>query len=720
MNKKPLAVLLAAALTPMASVVFAAEDTVDIPRLVVTSDPLGNRTADELIQPVTLLSGKELDKKRAGTLGETLDGVPGVHNADFGQGVGRPVIRGLQGSRVQILDDGLSTGDISGEGADHAIALDPSRAEQIEVFRGPSTLFYGSGAAGGVVNVRSQRFNPEFGEDVRVQGDLSYGYNGDERRGRLGLELPATENLVFRADISGHQANDFDINGYQERGQRDGRRNKLNNSEIENNNHSLSAVYTDDWGFVGLGYSFFDSRYEIPTVLTGQHEEELEFIRAKQDRFDLRSEFNNPLSGFETARFKLAHTRYRQQEIGDVYDDGLFEERETHASFKNEETEFRLEMVHNPIGLWQGVVGLQFNDREFSSAAHDDGHGHDHGHDHGHSHGDFYIRNNDTRTWGLFVLEERPTNFGRIELAARVEHVRSTPEALDSGHHLHLETDYMGRHALDQDAELRNRSFTPFSLSAGTIIEVDDTHHLRLALTRSQRAPSPEQLYAFGYHHAAGTVEVGDPTLGKETYTNFEVGFDRHQGTLRYDVTAFFNHVKDFVYLDSRLDDNGNLLLAEDHLDDHLLFNEQTNARFYGVEFASIADLIKGPVPLSIRFSGDYVRGKLSDGGDIPRMSPMRLGVGLDSAYQNVTFSVDYQRVFKQNKTAEFESSTSGYNLLSADVIWSPSQLKNTQFFLKGVNLLNDEGRRHTSFRKDTAPIVGRTVYAGIRFDFGG
>ena len=181
MNKKPLVVLLAAALSPMASVAFAAEDAVDIPRLVVTSDPLGNRTSDELIQPVTVIAGDELNQKRASTLGETLDGLPGVHNADFGQGVGRPVVRGLQGSRVQVLEDGLSTSDISGEGADHAIGLDTGRADQIEVFRGPATLLYGSGAAGGVINVRSNRFNPEFGDSPRVDGQMSYGLNGHDR-----------------------------------------------------------------------------------------------------------------------------------------------------------------------------------------------------------------------------------------------------------------------------------------------------------------------------------------------------------------------------------------------------------------------------------------------------------------------------------------------------------------------------------------------------------
>lgn len=711
-SRKPLALLIAATLSPVAFTVTA-DENVDFQRLIVTSDPLGNRTADEIVQPVTVLAGDEFDQRRAGTIGEVLEGLPGVHNADFGPGVGRPVIRGLQGSRVQMLEDGLSTADIAGEGADHVVAIDPSRADQIEVFRGPSTLLYGSGAAGGVVNVRSNRFNPEFGDAPRIEGDLGYGYNGHDRRGRLGLELPVSDRLVLRADLSGRKSSDFDIKGYQERGQREGRRNKLNNSEIENNSHAFSGLFRDDWGFVGVGYSFFDTKYQVPDVLTGIDEEELEFIRAKQDRFDLRSEFNNPLNGIETARIKMAHTRYRQKEIADEFEDGVFEEREVEAEFFNKETDMRLELVHTPFGLWQGVFGLQFNDREFRSA----GEGHGHG---GHGHGDgFYVRDNDTRTWGVFLLEERPTSFGRIELAARVETVRSNPKALDDDRDIHLETDFMGDDELEQDPALSNRRFTPYSLSAGTIIDVDSAHHLRFALTRSQRAPSPEQLYAFGRHAAAGTVEVGDPSLSKETYTNFEVGFDRHQGSFRYDLTAFYNHAKDFVYLNSRPDDTGNLLRAEDS-DDQLLFNEQANARFYGVEFAAITDVVQGPIPVSLRFSGDYVRGKLSSGGDLPRMSPMRLGFGVDTAYQNVTMSLDYQRVFKQNKTALEEDSTSGYNLVSANLAWSPAQMKGAQFYLQGLNLLNEDGRRHTSFRKDSAPIIGRTVFAGVRFDFGG
>lgn len=706
MNKKPFAVLFAAALSTTASAAFAVEDAVNIPRLVVTSDPLGNRTTDELLQPVTLLSGDELNQKRASTLGETLDGLPGVHNADFGQAVGRPVVRGLQGSRVKVLEDGLSTADISGEGADHAIGMDAGRADQIEVFRGPATLLYGSGAAGGVINVRSNRFNPEFGDSTRVDGQMSYGVNGHDRQGRLGLELPVNDHFVLRTDYGVRRSSDFDIEGYQQSGQRIGRKDKLQNSDVENNAFSITGLFKGDWGFAGLGYSTWKTQYEIPEVFLGIGEEEQEHLRAKNDRFDFRSEINDPLPGFSTARLKMAYTSYRQQEIGAEFDDGAFVESEVETRFNNNETEMRLEMVHNPIGDWQGVVGLQLNDRDF--AAEGEGHGHGGGHSDG-----FYIRGNDTRTLGLFMLEERPTHFGRFEVAARIDHVRSSTDNLDEARDI----DLPGGGERQQSAMLGSNSYTPFSLSAGTIIDVVPAHHLRLSVTRSQRAPSAEQLYAFGHHAAAGTVEIGDPNLGKETYTNFEVGFDRHLGAFRYELTSFYNYVDDFIYSASQDDGAGRAIEIEG---DTLVVNEQQNAKFYGVEFGAITDLIEGPLPLSMRLSADHVRGKLSNGEDLPRMSPTRVGIGFDSSYGDWDVSLDYRRVFKQTKTAVTESKTAGYNLISFDANWSPESLKGAEIFIQARNLLNEDGRRHTSLFKDESPILGRAIYTGIRFDFGG
>lgn len=716
-QKKQSVLLVSALLSALpTSALFAADnasDSVEIPSLTVTADPLGARSPDELIFPVSVLADEQLDQKRAATLGETLDGLPGVANSDFGPGVGRPVVRGLQGSRVQVLEDGLKTADVSGEGGDHTVAIDPSRADQIEVFRGPATLLYGSGAAGGVINVKSGRFNPEFGDAPRVHGQLGYGYNGDERQGNIGLELPVSDNFVLRTDYGLRRSHDFDIDGFQQRGQSVGDKDTLQNSDTDVDSFSVTGLFKGDWGHAGLGYSRWRTNYGIPEVFLAEGEEEQERIRADFDRVDFRSEFNNPLPGFRTARLKLSHTNFSQQEVGYAFHDGELEESEVELEFDNDETDARLELVHNPIGLWQGVVGLQFNDRDFAAVG--EGHGHG-GHGHGgHDHGaeGFYVRDNDTRSLGLFVLEERLTDFGRLEFAARVDHVRSDPSTLAEERHIDLPSG----DELHQEADLGDRSFTPFSLSAGSIIDLDDKHHLRLAITRSERAPSAEQLYAFGSHAASGTVEIGDASLDEETYTNLEIGLDRHSGAFRFDATLFYNHVQDFIYLASMDDGTGSPVMIEG---DTLVFNRQDDARFYGAELTAAWDVIEGQVPLTLRVSGDYVRAKLDDGGNLPRISPARVGFGFDTGYRDFSLSMDYRHVFKQSKTAEFENDTSGFNLVSLDASWQPASLKGGAFYIQGRNLLNEDGRRHQSFLKDEAPIIGRAVIAGVRFDFGG
>jgi iron complex outermembrane recepter protein len=705
--------------------------------IVVTADPLGNRTADELIQPVSVLFGAGLERRRAATLGELLDGVPGVSNADFGPGVGRPVVRGLQGSRVEILEDGLRTADVSGEGADHAIAIDPSRADQVEVFRGPSTLLYGSGAAGGVVNVRTGRFNPASGDAPRIDGALRYGENGSDRQGHVGLELPAGGSFVFRADGSLRRTDDFSINGFQQIDQTEGRRNRLVNSSIDTDAFSVTGLYRGDRGYVGLGLSTWDTEYGIPENFDarprdmGGQSDEFERVLAEYDRIDLRGELRRPFTGFTAARLKLAYTQFDQQEVEFEFErtpeGGELDERTVESEFENDEFEGRIELVHEPIGEWRGVLGLQYNHRDFEA---DDPRGGDR---------TFYVRSNRTRTASLFVVEERATAFGRLELGARIDLARSSPDDV-IGSRVDGVTGLDGQF-LPLPESVGKRTFNPFSASAGAIVDLDAVHHLRAALTRAERSPSPEQLYAFGRHAAAGTFEVGDLGLDTENYLNLELGLDRHTGGVRYDLSLFYNRVDDFIFLQSVDDGTGAPVLVNDvgnragegatagcepgddglcRLRNQLVFNRQGNADFYGAEFSAVADLLTGPTLLSARLTADHVRGKLRSGGDLPRITPTRIGMGFDAAWRNVDISGDYRRVFKQSNTGVAEDGTAGFNLVSMDVRWRPDALEGAQFFLQGRNLLDEDGRLHQSFFKDEAPIIGRSFIAGVRFDFGG
>jgi iron complex outermembrane receptor protein len=124
----------------------------DLAAVEVRATPLSD-TAENIALPVDVLTGSTLDAAKAGTLGETVAKLPGVQSSNFGPGVGRPIIRGLDGARVQVLSDGLGSGDVSTVSVDHAVSIEPFLAEQIEVLKGPATLLYGSGAIGGAVNV---------------------------------------------------------------------------------------------------------------------------------------------------------------------------------------------------------------------------------------------------------------------------------------------------------------------------------------------------------------------------------------------------------------------------------------------------------------------------------------------------------------------------------------------------------------------------------------
>ncbi len=735
----PLAAAISCALafpvSASAQVDDAAPETAD--RILVLADPLGDRGPDELVRPVTVVLGDELERRRAATLGEVLDGLPGVANSDFGPGVGRPVVRGLQGSRVQVLEDGMGTSDVSREGADHAIGIDPGRAEQVEVFRGPATLLYGSGAAGGVVNVVSRRFAPEFADALRVDGRFSYGFNGNDKQGRLALDAPLSTDFVLRADYNIRRTDDFDINGFQQVGQTAGNEDTLRISSIDTDSASLTGLVRGDWGFFGLGVSYWDTDYGIPENFDarprelGGQSDDFERVVADSLRFDLRGEWYQPLPGFSAARLKMSYTDFEQEEAEFEFDrspaGGFLDERVVEAQFENQEWDTRLELVHDPIANWRGVVGLQYTDRDFEA---DDPRGVERG---------FYVRPNVTRTLAGFVLEELPTDFGRIELGARVERVRSNPEDV-IGSRVQGITQADGSF-LPLPERLDTQSFTPFSLSAGAVVDLGTDYHLRAVVTHAERAPSPEQLFAFGRHAAAGTFEVGDPNLDKEGYTNFELGFDRHLGSFRFDATAFYNRVNDFIFLASEDDGTGSPVGVNDignragegaaagcapgdgglcRLRNQLVVNQQANAEFYGVEFNAVSQVATGRIPLDFRVSGDYVRGKLRSGGNLPRITPMRLGFGFDTRFTDWDLSIDFQRVFRQTSTAEAESETGSYNLIGFDLFWQPVLFGNAQLFLQGRNLLDEDGRRHQSFFKEDAPIIGRSFTTGLRFQYGG
>jgi iron complex outermembrane receptor protein len=652
---------------------------------IVVSVAPGDRPASEVIEPVIVISGEELVRLRAGTLGDLLGTQPGVANASFGPGVGRPVIRGQEGPRVQVLENGVRAMDISTVAADHAIAIDPLVARKVEVIKGPATLLYGSAASGGVVNVINNRINPDFTAGLTGQGGFSWADNGRERLGHLDL-TQGWENVALQLDVSGRRSADFDIPGFADV-DGGGRRGVLENSSIDNWGGALSGVWRGERGYLGVSVSRLEYDYGLPEEIDPE-DPEFERIELEQTRLDLRGELRDPLPGFTLARLAFGLNRYEQQEL--EFEDG---EREIEVAFDNREFDLRADLTHQPVAGWTGVLGLQVTQREFDALA-EPGSGDPE---------DYFVPPSDTDSWALFAIEELPVSWGRIQLGGRVERVRVGPE---------------------DSSSLR---FTPVSLAAGALIDLGERHRLMLNANRAERAPAAEELLSDGRHAATRSYEIGDASLGRERSNEADIGFLRHRGAWTWQVNGFYKRIDGFIYREFQVDADGEILLVNDdgvaagNQRNRLVNYRQRDADFYGLEAQTAWRLLDGP---SLRVDGrvfaDLVRGQLRDADeDLPRITPVRLGLGLDAAWADWSAGVDFVRTRTQRDIGVGETPTDAYSMLGLDVAWRTrwSGLE-TEFYLRGRNLLDEEARLHTSFLKDEAPLPGRTWLAGVRMAF--
>ncbi|MGH8444491.1 MAG: TonB-dependent receptor [Solimonas sp.] len=661
-----------------------------VTEIIVTANPLG-RTSDDLVQPVDVLSGEDLDRVRRGTLGETLESQPGVASTDFGAGAGRPVIRGLAGPRVEMLENGMSAMDVSDLSPDHAVTIAPAQARQIEVIKGPASLLYGNSASGGVVNVDNGRLPTTVVEGLHGALDTYYGSNGDE--GSFSGELNyGTGPHMLHADYGFREAEDFSIPGYSNV-DGTGYHETMNNSQLRAQSGAASYSYIDGNGNVfGIGGSRYVTNYGLPV-------EESAFIQMHQTRFDTQAILNKPFEWLESLKFRGGTSNYDHTEFEAKAEPGTI--------FHNQQYQGRIEAVHVPVLGFRGVFGVQMNWRDFSAVGEE-----------------AYVPPVVSRQYGVFFLEEKPYSLGKLEFGARIEQDTNTPSG-ESGY--------------------PNRDYTPFSASLGSSFNLGEHSHLKLYATHGERSPVPEELYAFGPHGATSTFERGNLDAKKETSNNIELGFDHHEGRLGFQASIYYNKIRNYLYLAEvdkglnadgtgtassdgvadRVDEDGNFDPSSDIL---LVDYQQANAALYGFEMeVNYALLVDGPFKLNGRVFSDYVRAKLTGGdgggdggnGNLPRIPPMRFGIGLDGSWHRIDGGISYTRTSKQDDVASLETETAGYNLLNADLSYkfyvAADGDHSASVYLRGNNLLDDEIRRSTSFIKDFVPAPGRSVFVGLR-----
>lgn len=691
--------LLALSLAAVARPALADEAPVVLDSVTVHASPFKG-DPDALVQPVVVLSGADLERKRKATIGELLEGELGVSTSDFGPGVGRPVIRGQGGSRVLVLSNGLSSLDVSSVSDDHAVSIDPGFAEQVEIIKGPATLIYGSAASAGVVNIVDHRLAEKVTPGFASAAELSYGDNGRDFNGKAELQYGAGQNQ-FHADFGGRSTGRFDIPG-NSASDGSGEQGRIPNSQGKTANGAVSYSRVGERGSVSVALSTFNATYGLVVEPTA-------FIDLKQTRLDLQGLLLEPLAGFKNVRTRFAGNVYTHTEFEDVGVPG--------TKFYNTEQELRIEAEHKPLGLFHGLVGVQVGQRRFEAR------------------GDEAITpQTDSVQVGVFAVEQAPFTLivpAKLELGARVELVNHQPAATKIDPRLGLPS--------------RSNDAIPLSVSAGSLFELDDQHHLRLSLSRSERAPTPEELYAFGPHAATGVFERGNQDASKEAATSFEINLDRHKGRWTWLGNLYYEHISNFVYLaeapaDGRnadgtasgdtaapgqtialVDGEGNFVRSDspDAAEAFTLADyRQARARFYGAEAETRYKFLTGPVKLSGRVFGDLVRGALIHGGDLPRITPPRYGVGLDAARGPLSGGITLTEASAQKHFA-LDGPTASYTLLSADAAYRlPVAGGETTVFLRGRNLLDEEARRATSFLKDVYPLPGRSFFVGFNVRF--
>jgi iron complex outermembrane receptor protein len=388
-NYSPLALAL---LTALSSHAYAADKTIqkdenDIETVIITASPL-KRTVLESATPVSILRGEELDQNQAATLGDTLKNVPGVHSSYYGPVASSPIIRGLDGPRVKIVQNGLGASDASRVGPDHQVSTETSTATQIEVLRGPATLLYGSGAIGGVVNVVDERL-PTARQD-EFNGEVFAQYDGVSNGKTVSTNLNmGSGDFAFHLDAYNRKTDDYDI-PVPANINEEGGRSTLTNSAIDASGYNLGAGWITDDTRAAFAYGHMDSEYGLPS-------EEGVYIKLKQDRYQGVVDWNN-LDGFiSSVHSQNAYTDYQHSEI---------EGGEIGTTFKNESIESRLWVEHTPISGWKGVLGVHYNNSDFQAIGEE-----------------AFTPPTKTDSLAAFVMEEKQVDSLLWQLGARVEQV---------------------------------------------------------------------------------------------------------------------------------------------------------------------------------------------------------------------------------------------------------------------------------------------------------
>nr|WP_315481827.1 TonB-dependent receptor [uncultured Undibacterium sp.] len=657
-----LAAAVCAAFTPFGA---QAQSTTTV---TVSANPLGKEESLQILSPTKILSGSELRSKIGSSLGETLGSELGVSASGFGAGASRPIIRGLEGPRVKILQNGMSVADVSGLSNDHAVASETASSQQIEILRGPAALLYGSGAIGGLVNVVDGRIPTSLSKQLNGEFEVKYVGVNSEKSGSFFLD-GSINDIALHLDGNSRDTKDYKIPGFANANGEGDMKDRLSNSFTREHSMGFGATLIKSWGHIGASIQNMQDVYGIPT-------EEMSYIDLDQTRFDIDAAVFKPFFVFDTLKFKLGSTDYQHTE---KLQDGT-----PATDFKNRTLETRTSLSHTNWNGWEGSLGLQTEHANFSALSAETGRA------------DTVPTTRSTSN-AIFLVEQK--NFGAITLSGggRIEKVKRQPQA---------------------SFNLPQREFNLHSFSLGGLIPVANGYAIVSSLSSAQRAPTTEELYSNGPHESTLTFDIGDNRLKTEKSRNFEFSVQKTSGLVQWKINAFVNKVDNYVFgeIDGlRVDEEGE---HDPEGEFTQRFWKQAKATIRGGE-AEISYNQFGE-GFSIRGFADTSRGTLEARGSLPLQPANRVGadIGYRSGAWRNTISVLHAQ--KQDRLATSETFvTPSFTKVDLNVTYTHPYM-NTQvtWFAQIKNLLNQDIRLATSVLRETVPQPMRGLIAGVRVNF--
>ena len=709
------------------------EQPPEIEEVIVTAHPLGE---EGLAQASDVLTADELERKMVDTIGATVGNEPGIHNSAYGVGAGRPVIRGLGGARVRIMEEQIDTLDVSVSSGDHAVTVDPFLAERVEILKGSATLLYGSGAIGGVVDVHTGRIPNEVPERVHGAIDVRGSDNGSGKNGSFRLD-GGSGNVAWHVDAFSRESDDYDIPGYAESAalhaaeghdeeghghEEEGHDDDEEHHDDEEDHHdeegheeeeeafgtvpgsasetrggSVGFSFVGDRGFGGISISGIDSEYGIPGHSHAHHEEEDhhddeeghdhdEDEHAEEEHDDHDDEDHHedeapPVIVLEQTRIDLEAGLADPIEgfeslslrLGiNDYEHVENEAGEVGTAFSNSAWEGRAQLTHEPMGGWRGALGMQLGNREFSVEGEE-----------------AFTPPVDTSSSGFFWVGERSLGDLGLEAGVRYDRVEHSP------------------------ANGQSRDFGGLSASMGLILPFSPNWQGSLLADYSSRAPVGEELFSDSPHPGTGVYEIGDPNLDTEQARNLAATLTGGGDGWSLVGTTYYTSFAGFIYQAATDEEREGFDVRRYSQDD---------ATFTGFEVegqVTVAEWGIGTLDLGAFYDIVSPQIDVSGNDNLPLMPPSRVGVSLEFTGNRLRANVDYIRASEQDEVAEFELPTESYGDLRARIAWrfSPGE-RTVDLFLAGRNLTDDEQRLHTSVVKDMVPQPGRTIEAGLRMRF--